>query len=337
MEWNKYQYATTFYDTIREMRISWSSLFRILLTVALTVLGILFFRSTHGQLQSGYEALKQANLWYVLLSLLLTALAVTMQAQTIRFCYRTIRRSVDLLHCLNLYLKRFFLSPFIPGGFSVAQYTMSHELEQYGITSSENAFVSTVYVLTGSCTYILILIISLIFAGLRGTLQTSRFYSILLIFTASIIVLILLLYLFRKELLGRIRQWLHPYIGNFDLQPLLSAFLGSFVVDLLGILILWSSLRGVGHPISFEYATLGYIITILIITLSPFFQGLVVVEGALVYTLKEFGVPPGPAFAGAIVFRTFQLWIPLLVGGIVYVVPNVLRWLHSGHSKLFRP
>ena len=318
------------------MHKTWSSFFRVVITLALTVLGVLFFRSTHNELRAGYEALRSAKIDYVLFTFFITGVLVAVQAQTMRFSYRTVRKTIPLLACINLYLKRFFLSPFIPGGFSVAQYTLTRDLEQYGVSAPENAFASTIFVLTSSVSYILVLTITLIATALHGSIQASRFYTGLLVFSVGLIILGLIIYVFRTEILTRIRAWVKPHVGHFDIKPLIFVLISGLVADVLGIITLWTSLRAVGFPISVESAALGYIITILILTLSPLFQGLVVVESALVYTLKEFGVPAGPAFAGAIVFRSFQLWVPLLAGAVLYIIPNVLRWLHSGHRRLFK-
>ena len=72
------------------------------------------------------------------------------------------------------------------------------------------------------------------------------------------------------------------------------------------------------------------------LTASPLFQGILVIEGTLVYALSTFGVRESDAFAGTIVFRFFHLWVPLIAGAFVYFAPFVLRSLKFANSKIKR-
>ncbi len=317
------------------MRMSLSNILRVVFTIILTVLGILFFRSTSHEVRSGYDILKQANGWYVIGCAILTIALILSQAYAFCLCYNSIGKEVSLTKCISLFLKRFFLSPFIPGGFSVAQYTLNQDLEEYNITKSENAFVSTSFILGGQFSYVLILVPTFLITIYNGTIQdSSQLYNGLIIFAVAVFILCLVLYLFRRELLSKLRVWLHPHVGSFNIRPIIEAVAFSLMADIFGILTLWTALRAIGVDGNLVTASMGYIITIFIITLSPLFQGLVVVEGALVFTLKALGVDESQAIAGALVFRSFQLWMPLILGGIVYIVPIMLRWLKKGHAHL---
>lgn len=95
------------------------------------------------------------------------------------------------------------------------------------------------------------------------------------------------------------------------------AVLSAIAVDFLGAAILWASLAAVGGGDRPVVALVAYAVSALfgIVGVLPGGVGFVEVGAAAVLT--SYGVPVGMAAAAVIVFRIFEFWIPLVVGGAI--------------------
>jgi uncharacterized membrane protein YbhN (UPF0104 family) len=311
------------------MRINWRSTLQTLFAILLMVLGVLFFVKNRGELRDVVQAFGQAQPGYLLIALIAAVLTVLAQAYAISLSYRAIEKEVPLRETIPLYLKRYFLSPFIPGGFSVAQYTLTKDLEHHEITTAEHAFVSSGYVLAGITSYLIVLIPVVFLISRTFFTEQSLIYTVAKVIAVLVLIGAVLGILFRPYLSRLIRGWLMPHIGHFHSIPLIKATCTSLIVDTAGIVMLWSAIHALGINLSAAVASAAYILTVLVLTISPLFQGLVVVEGILTYFLGQAGVPAGEALAGVLIFRGFQMWLPILVGGIVYVWP----YWHKAREK----
>ncbi|HSI20828.1 MAG TPA: lysylphosphatidylglycerol synthase transmembrane domain-containing protein [Verrucomicrobiae bacterium] len=312
------------------MRIAWTSIIRTLFALLLMVLGGIFFVRNGAELQSISKAFHGARPEYLLVAFATSVCIVLIQSAVIRACYRSLEKDIPFREAIVLYLKRFFLSPFIPGGFSVAQYTLTKDLDHHDIKPSEHTFVSSAFVLVSATSY-LILLVPIVFLVGRVLLQDEEhIYVLARIFAGAIATAVTLIVVCRPLLSRLVRKWLAPHVGHFHSKPLIEAGLLSLLVDSAGMLLLWSALHSLGIQVAVEIAAAAYVLTALVLTASPLFQGLVVVESALVFFLGKAGVPTADALAGTLIFRGFQLWLPLLVGGFVYVWP---LW-HKAKSHL---
>jgi uncharacterized protein (TIRG00374 family) len=95
-----------------------------------------------------------------------------------------------------------------------------------------------------------------------------------------------------------------------------SASLLNWVFDLLA---LYACLRAFGVPSSWSQVTIAFCIAQVIaaIPISP--GGLGLVEGSLVPILVSFGTGSSVAVLGVLVWRLFNFWMPLPIGGLCYL------------------
>jgi phosphatidylglycerol lysyltransferase len=315
------------------MQISWRGLLQTVLALGLTILGVLFFRSNAGEMRDVIKAFQIGRPLYLVLALMGSILVVYTQASAMRLSYLSLEHRITLRDAIVLYLKRFFLSPFIPGGFSVAQYTLKKELQKYDITPAEHAFASSIYVLAGICGNLILLVPATFLLSRRIFIDSYRWNIALILVAGALGILICLTFLLRRRIAAYARQLLASHIGHFHSKPILKSLFVCVSVEVLGMIIFWCSSNALHLQVPFEVAAGAYLLSILVITISPLFQGLVVVEGALVYFLAQTGVSESGALAAALIYRGFQLWLPLLVGGALYIWPFCLRHIKKDSSR----
>lgn len=99
-------------------------------------------------------------------------------------------------------------------------------------------------------------------------------------------------------------------------RPLRAARAGvhALGVEVLGALLLWSVLRAVGVPSSVKLAVVAYALSVLFAIVGFLPGGLGFVEAGLGAVLVSYGVAVPVAAAAVVLYRVFELWVPVLIG-----------------------
>lgn len=88
----------------------------------------------------------------------------------------------------------------------------------------------------------------------------------------------------------------------------------AFGVELLGAMLIWSVLRSVGERPSAELAMVAYAVSVLFAIVSFLPGGLGFVEAGLGAVLVSYGIAGPVAAAAVVLYRLFELWVPVAVG-----------------------
>ncbi len=307
---------------------------RIFFGLALTVLALFFLKNQHAQFSAVIVIIRGAKVWPLLLAGMATFGYVLAQGLTLRYSYAILGQKVPLYACIKLFLRRFWLSPFVPGGFSVAQYTMNDYLEEYGVEARQSIIASTLYVLISSVGFLFFLIPGLIFGNIDTGQLTAR--SLLTMRLAVIVVglVLALLVIFRKthlfqlawrktlESLNEVRQAVkRPGLIVLGLTAVV-------ITETMSLLTLWLGLIALGIHLHFSAVIVVYTAGMLLITVSPIFQGVVLVETTLAALLTQFDIDVSTAIGAVLLYRFFQLWLIFIVASFGYVgsfVHNLLK------------
>ena len=93
----------------------------------------------------------------------------------------------------------------------------------------------------------------------------------------------------------------------------------ALLVDLLGVVELWSVCHAIGSGTTLAIAFIGYIVSVLFSIISVLPGGLGFVELSLGAVLVSFGATAVSAAAAVVLYRLFELWLPLVAGGLATV------------------
>ncbi|HEY1074688.1 MAG TPA: lysylphosphatidylglycerol synthase transmembrane domain-containing protein, partial [Patescibacteria group bacterium] len=199
----------------------------------------------------------------------------------------------------------------------------------------ESHLASTLYLVMGSVTYLVVLIPTLLYLLLSGVLTQQEIYAGGVVIIGSFVVILEFIRFFKKQgiiywALSRTHDDIPAFIDTwkdhqYDITALRQAFVFSLGVQFLGMVVLAISLAAFGVENSIFLAVLAYVVTAVVLTLSPVFQGIGLVEFSMVYTLTQFGVAKNSALAITLLYRVFQLWLPLIMGGGIIVWTRLLR------------
>ncbi len=298
-------------------------LWQIVVASFLIGMAAFFIRHENLELSKISEQLSSGNKWYVMLGILLTCVYIVFQARMYIHSYLSMGIRIPLKVALRLFLKRNFISVFLPaGGFSSLAFFTS-EVESYGAGRSQVHLASAFYAFFSILSVVIVAFPIFGFALFTYKLQKAEMLGFLFLLILIAFFFVLIFSVMRK---GRAYNWLskiRPVVAetldemisqNVNRKQLLIALLFSVGIEILGIIHLYVAMLALGFNPSWQAAFIGYIVMVLILIASPFLRGLGAIEVSLTYILGQFGFPVIAAASITLMYRFFEFWLPLLAG-----------------------
>ena len=123
---------------------------KVLLQVALSLLfvglGIYFFRHEEGEIPQVVQALKTAQISWLLVGALLLMAYILVQGLMYVYSFRAIDRKIALQTASALFLKRNLISVFLPAGLLTTMFFFTAELERKeSVSKTDTYFASSIF------------------------------------------------------------------------------------------------------------------------------------------------------------------------------------------------
>ena len=301
---------------------------REILAVLFLLVGIFFFRSERRELRSLEQQLGAASTTWLWTGVGVTILYILLQSGMYVASFKAIFTRLPWTNAIELFLKRNLLSIFLPaGGISSLAYS-PNSIRRNGLSRMQVHQASGIYAFVGLLTVFIVgvpvLIYSLLHSG--NILRTGQSLIILFLILAAAY---LIFHSFRQK--GKLYQWVQKkfpkfipsvdelFSANINTRDLASTVLLSLAVECCGIVHLFIAAKALGLPASFGASAIAYIVSVLLMIVSPFLRGLGAVELSMVYILSLYGYSPVDALAVTILYRFFEFWLPLVVGCFSYL------------------
>ncbi len=302
---------------------------REILAVLFLMIGVYFFHQQRSEVSTIIPFLHTANKGWLLVAAIITLAFVLFQSGMYVSSFQAINQKLSWKSCIELFLKRNFLSVFLPGGgVSALAYipkSIKHQIKDKLIIYQASGLFGFAGVLS---TFIISIVV--LFTSFGKNKNQSETTTGLLLLSVFIFALFYLMYAVRKE--KKIFQWLqHKYPktasrvkeitgAEVRTKSYVYTILSSLGVEFCGIAHLYISMLAVHANPSLQAAGLAYVISVLLSVASPFLKGVGAVELSVAYVLQSFGYPAVEALAITLVYRTFEFWLPLLFGLFAFLV-----------------
>lgn len=298
------------------------------LTLLFVGLGIWFIKHEGAELVDVKNVLTAASWQWVLLGLGLTCLYIFLQSLMYVFAFSSIQNKVSIADSLKLFLKRNFISVFLPAGGVSSLAFFTGAIERKGIKKSQIQFASSIYGFIGILSVIIVAVPAFIYAILEGTVGSGEWYAL----GTIILILLFLFYLYRsiikKGFFYKTIVKLSPssevfmsdlQTNHIDRKQFLFTVLTSILIEFVGIAHLYVAMIALHYEPSFFAATMGYLISVIFMIVSPFLRGLGAVEVSMTYVLIRFGFGNVEAISVTFLYRFFEFWVPLLTGVLAFI------------------
>ncbi|HEX2848007.1 MAG TPA: phosphatidylglycerol lysyltransferase domain-containing protein [Chitinophagaceae bacterium] len=290
-------------------------------------LAFIFFRSERRELHAIIPHLESADRAWIITGFAVTGLFFWLQGAMYRKSFAAVRLELPVVQGIVLFLKRNFLSVFLPaGGVSSLAYTPSY-IRQRGLGRMQVHQASGIYAFVGLLTVFLAgLPVIAYLAFTKGGLHHAG--------TGLISLLAILVLLWMATMSLRPGKYLYRLISKYfpsavpvldglftaklDNRAFGATVLYSLGIELCGMAHVYIAMLALGLPASVGVAAAAYIISVLLMLISPLLRGLGAVEMSLVYIMELYGYSAGQALAITILYRVFEFWLPLVCGFLAF-------------------
>ena len=291
---------------------------------------IYFIRNEHLNTRHFQEALSKANPIWIAAGIIITGLYLLLQALLYVYSFKSIGISIGLKSALRLYLKRNFVSTFLPAGTFTSLAFFTDELDKYKLEKAQIHYGSFLFALASMISIVLIAIPALGILLLNYHIRSVELQGIILL-TGLIALFLYAGYSLIKQngiafrVFSKISPRFVTQIRDLSKQPFLlpvfiKACLISFSIELVGVIHLYIALAALGLQPSPVACLIGYVVMIIILSISPFLRGLGAIEVSVTYVLTLFGYPTMLAASVTLLFRVFEFWLPFFISISVFLL-----------------
>lgn len=299
-----------------------------ILAIIVLLLAFVFFRSERHELASIGPQLKNSNIGWILAGVFLTLIYIFLQGLMYVTSFKSTQLNIKLSDAISLFLKRNFLSVFLPaGGVSSLAY-LPRNIRILGYKSSKIHQASAIYGFVGFLTVLIVGIPLIIYAVSVNKAFDNSLFGII-----SLSILVLVLYgifiSFRqKNFVYRFAERKFPtmissadeiFSNEIDKKYFWYTVAVSVIIEFCGVFHLLIAMYAFGVEASFSAAAISYVISVLLMIVSPFLRGLGAVEFSLTYILSNFGYHHSEGLGITLLYRLFEFWLPLAFGIIAFL------------------
>jgi phosphatidylglycerol lysyltransferase len=301
---------------------------QFILTLFFFAIGIWFIKHESAEFVEVKKALVSARWQWVVFGISLTLFYLFLQGQMYVFSFASVRRKVSLLDSTILFIKRNFISVFLPAGGISSLAFFTGAIEKKGIKKTKIHFASTIYGFVGILSVVIVAIPAFIYAILEGTVGSGEWYAL-----GTLILLIVALFYGYRSIMNRdflytiliklfpaTEFFMNEMQGNdIDKKKFLYTVLTSIFIEFTGIAHLYVAMTALNFNPSLFAAVMGYIISVIFLIASPFLRGLGAIEVSMTYVLIRFGFGNVEAIAITFLYRFFEFWLPLVAGIVAFL------------------
>lgn len=305
---------------IRENR---KLIIRFLLTAFFVYMAYWFLNHQRSEIGNVKDLLRSADVSWMIAGLILLFVYIFLRSLMYVSSFASINVPVSLKDSVILFLKRNFISVFLPAGGVSSLIFFTSNVEKKGVSKSQIFFASSINAFVGILTVIMVAIPAFLFAVSSGSLGNGKWIAlggavlILTTFTLSFYSLI------KKGFVYRLALRIFPGsaviiedMGNHRVKslPIIYTIIISLIVEVTGIAHVYISMAALGMKASLSTSIIAYIIVIIFQIISPFLKGLGAIEVSMSYVLMQYGYSGTASIAITMLFRFFEFWLPLVSG-----------------------
>ncbi len=302
---------------------------QLIFTILFVALAVWFVMHKKSELLEVKSTLLNSRLQYVMVGFFLTIFYIALQGQMYYNSFRAVNAKVPLWPLIILFLKRNFVSVFLPAGGISSLAFFAGDIERKEISKSQIHFASSIYGFAGIGSVAVVAIPALLFSAFIGQITSIQIYLL----AVTILLLAVIYFLYRslksKGFLYRIFIRFFPSMkelldelhkNQINRRQFMYTFLFSIGVDIVGVFFVFIAMKALFFQPSVAAAIISYLVAILFLTVSPFLRGLGAIELSMTYILMQLGYTEIEGISITLLYRFYQFWIPFVCGIFSFVM-----------------
>lgn len=298
-------------------------------TVFFIGLGIWFVRHEETELHQVKKILLTASWEWVVAGIVLTLIYIAIQGFMYVASFASVGSKISLNDGIILFLKRNFISVFLPAGGISSLAFFTGEIESKGISKSQIHFASSIYGFVGILSVIVVALPAFAFAIFQGNIGSGEWIAL-----SSVLILITLVYLLFKSIQtkGAVYQkiitlfpssesYFEDLLNNkIDQKHFALTVFYSVLIELAGIAHVYIAMIALRLEPSIFAAVMSYITAVIFLIISPFLRGLGAIEVSMSLILVRFGFTDAAAISITFFYRFLEFWLPLFAGALSFLL-----------------
>jgi phosphatidylglycerol lysyltransferase len=302
---------------------------QFLFTALFMILAAWFIFHQKHELNTVRHVIADANNYWILAGLVLVLFYIFIQGLMYVTSFASIDVRLGIWDAIILFLKRNFISVFLPAGAVSSLAFFSKEIEKKGITKSQVYFASSIYAFVGILSVVIVAIPAFLFAVTGGSMEAGRWYAlggvILILVSFGLIYYSLIkkgkLYTFIVKFFPKAELFIEDIRNNkINNKQFLFTVLISVLIEFVGIGHVYISMVALNLPASLSTAIIAYIVVVIFLIISPFLRGLGAIEVSMTYVLMHSGFNNIESVSITLLFRFFEFWLPLFTGIVSFLL-----------------
>jgi phosphatidylglycerol lysyltransferase len=282
-----------------------------------------FIKHEKPELKNVRDIILSADINWIIAGLILVVFYIVIQGLMYVTSFSSLNVRLKLWDAIILFLKRNFISVFLPAGAVSSLAFFTGEIEKKGITRTQIYFASSIYAFVGILSVVIVAVPAFLFVVTGGNIGAGRWYAL----AGVIIILLAFIFIYysliEKRLLYTWIVKIYPKAGIFiddlknnkiNLKQFLYTVLISIVIEFVGIAHVYIAMLALNFSPSVSSAVMAYIVVVLFLIISPFLRGLGAIEVSMTYVLIKTGFTSVDSIAITLLFRFFEFWLPLFAG-----------------------
>ncbi|MCR9065518.1 MAG: phosphatidylglycerol lysyltransferase domain-containing protein [Cytophagales bacterium] len=316
--------------SIQFISTNYKLILQITLALFFAAMGVFFM--IHEQAEVGHvkDAIISARPMWLIIGIGLVLFYVLVMAWMYQYSFKAISKEISLSTAIILFLKRNFISVFLPAGVLTNMAFFNNEVEKKeGVGKTEIYFASSIYTFCSILSTVILGIPVLMWLLVKNMATGQHILGLVL--TVSLIGL--LFYAYKNfQAQGRIYLLINKFFPSiisqlsdfgklsYQKKDILKVLALSVLIEIIGIVHLYIAMVSLNVPASWEVAIMGYSIILLILMSSPFLRGIGAIEVTLVFLLTKYDISEADAISITFLFRFFEFWSLLVLGIFAFVL-----------------
>lgn len=292
-------------------------------------LGIWFIKHERAELQQVHQLVVTSKWDWISIGVVLSVAYLFVHGLMYKASFAAVGSTVSVADATMLYMKRNFISVFLPAGGVSSLAFFSGNIESKGVNKSQINFASSIYGFVGILSVVVIAIPVFIYAIFKGSIGAGEWFGLIAVF-----LLIAIVYLFYRSIAtnGKLYQLITKYIPMVDVflvefknnqierNSFIHTFLYSMLIEIIGIIHIYIAMVALNIPPSIMIATISYVVGVVFLIISPFLRGLGAVEASMTFMLIRLGYDDAAAVSVTFLYRFMEFWIPMLLGALSFLL-----------------
>lgn len=292
-------------------------------------LAIWFIKQERGEIHHVKHLIITAKWAWLSIGMLLSVVYVFIHGMMYRSSFAAVSSKISLADGTILFLKRNFVSVFLPAGGVSSLAFFSTPIERKGVSRSQINFASSIYGFVGILSVLVIAIPVFVYGVLEGTLGQGEWFGLL-----AALLLIACIYLLYRSVIkkGTAYKFIIRYIpavevfaeefraNKIERKHFLSTFVYSMLIEIVGIIHIYIAMVALNINPSLIFATISYIVAVVFLIISPFLRGLGAVEASMTFILIRLDYSNAAAVSITLLYRFMEFWIPMVLGAFSFLL-----------------